>query len=75
MKRSGFRLFRKKTIQTSTTTGLAASKAVPDSRFAFVMNSQGASAALIEFTNAISAALEHVDLDGSVPSFCLDHHK
>ena len=45
-------------------TGLTASAAVPDSGFTFVTNSQGASSALIEFTNAVSAALEHVDLEG-----------
>jgi hypothetical protein len=45
-------------------TSLVASAAVPDSGFAFLNNSQGASAALNEFTTAISAALDHIDLEG-----------
>ncbi|KAH7128564.1 Alpha/Beta hydrolase protein [Dendryphion nanum] len=62
MKSLGFRLFRKKTVQASTHTTLAASAAIPDSGFTFVTNSQGASGALAEFTNAISAALDFIDL-------------
>jgi hypothetical protein len=71
MKKLGIGLFRKKTIQASTKTGLAASVAVPDSGITFVNNSQGASSALIEFTNAISAAVDHMDLDGIYRKYVL----
>lgn len=61
--RLAFRLFRKKPVRSSTQTSLTASAAVPDSGFAFVNNLQGASAALSEFSGAVSAALEHIDLE------------
>ncbi len=64
MKRIGLRLFQKKAVQNFAQTSLAASAAVPDSGFAFVNNSQGASAALSEFTTAFSTALNDIDLDG-----------
>ena len=62
--RLAIRLFRKRPIQTSIQTSLAASGAVPDSGFVFVHNLQGASAALDEFSGAVSAALEYIDLKG-----------
>ena len=62
--RFAIRLFRKKPVQSSTQTSLAASGAVPDSGLIFVRNLQGASAALEEFSGAVSAALEYIDLKG-----------
>ena len=64
MKRIGFRLLKKKTVQNSAQTSFAASAAVPDSGFAFVNNSQGASAALSEFITAFSTVLDNIDLEG-----------
>lgn len=64
IKHLAVKLLRKKPVQSSTHASLAASGAVPDSGFAFVHNSQGASAALDEFSGAISAALEYIDLKG-----------
>lgn len=66
IKQLAVRLLRKKPVQSSTHTSLAASGAVPDSGFAFVHNLQGASAALDEFSGAISAALEYIDLKGGL---------
>lgn len=66
IKQLAVRLLRKKPVQSSTHTSLAASAAVPDSGFAFVHNLQGASAALDEFAGAISAALEYIDLKGGL---------
>jgi hypothetical protein len=43
---------------------LTASAATPHSGFAFIDNSAGASAALDEFSTAISDALDLIDLDG-----------
>ena len=62
--RLAVKLFRKKPVQSSTQMSLAASGAVPDSGFVFVHNLQGASAALDEFSGAVSAALEYIDLKG-----------
>ena len=64
--RLAVRLFRKKPVRSSTQTSLAASRAVPDSGFAFVHNLQGASATLDEFSGAVSAALEYIDLKGGL---------
>ena len=64
--RLALRLFRKKPVQASIQTSLGASGAVPDSGFVFVHNLQGASAALDEFSGAVSAALEYIDLEGRV---------
>lgn len=64
MKRVVLHLLGSKPFRTSMQTSLVASAAVPDSGFAFLNNSQGASAALNEFTTAISAALDHIDLEG-----------
>lgn len=64
MKRLVLHLLKNKHVRTSTQTSLVASAAVPDSGFAFVNNSQGASAALNEFITAISVALDHIDLEG-----------
>lgn len=58
------RFLRKKPVRSSTQTSLIASAAVPDSGFGFVHNLQGASAALDEFSGAVSAALEYIDLKG-----------
>jgi hypothetical protein len=63
MKRLGFRLLQK-SVRTATQTSLVASLAVPGSGFAFVNNSQGASAVLNEFAAALSTALYHIDLEG-----------
>jgi hypothetical protein len=64
MKRLSFFL-KKKPVQASAQASLVASTAVPDSGFAFLHNSQGASAALNEFSTAISAALDHIDFQGT----------
>ena len=70
--RLAVRLFRKKPVQASIQTSLGASGAVPDSGFVFVHNLQGASAALDEFSGAVSAALEYIDLKGRLLSML--HH-
>ena len=64
IERLAVRFFRKKPVQSSIQTSLAASRAVPDSGFVFLHNLQGASAALDEFSGAVSAALEYIDLKG-----------
>lgn len=71
MKTLGLRLFRKKHVQTSALTALTASASVPGSGFAFMANSQGASGALVEFTKAVSAALDFIDLEGRTTNFTL----
>lgn len=64
MKRLGINIVRKKQVQASAQLSLAASAAPPDSGFAFVHNSQGASAALSEFSGVLSGALRQIDLEG-----------
>jgi hypothetical protein len=63
MKRLSFKIFRKKPAQAIAQSSLTASAAAPDSGFAFVHNSQGASAALNELAGKLSGVLELVDLD------------
>ena len=46
-----------------TASALGASAAPPSSGITFVDNSQGASAAVAELSDALSAVLEHIDLD------------
>ena len=69
--RLGLKLVRKKPVRASARgsgqSGLIASAAVPDSGFAFVHNSQGASAALSELSGKLSGVLELIDLDGRSP--------
>jgi hypothetical protein len=64
MKRLGLHFLRKKPVRSSTHASLTASAATPHSGFAFIDNSAGASAALDEFSTAISDALDLIDLDG-----------
>lgn len=45
-------------------SALGASAALPSSGITFVDNSQGASAAVAELSDALSAVLEQIDLDG-----------
>lgn len=45
-------------------SALKASTALPSSGITFVDNSQGASAAVAELSDALSAVLEQVDIDG-----------
>ncbi|KAH8591652.1 hypothetical protein B0O99DRAFT_690460 [Bisporella sp. PMI_857] len=61
MVRIGIRLFKKKKVQKSAQASFAASAVGPDSGFAFVNNSQGASAALNELTIAFSTALDYIE--------------
>jgi hypothetical protein len=64
MKRLGLRFARKKPVRSSTQGSLTVSAAAPNSGFAFIDNSEGASAALNELSTAISEALDLIDLDG-----------
>ena len=63
MKRFGLKLLRQKTVQVSVNASLATSTALPTtSGIAWLDNSQGASATLAEFTDALSSVVAAVDL-------------
>ncbi|KAK3389151.1 hypothetical protein B0H63DRAFT_94923 [Podospora didyma] len=57
------KLFQRTSVQVTAQSSLTVSTAVPDSGFAFVQNSQGASAALNELSGALSIALQQINLD------------
>ncbi|KAK3326735.1 Alpha/Beta hydrolase protein [Apodospora peruviana] len=63
MKRLSFKIMRKRPVQLTAQSSLVTSAAAPDSGFAFVHNSQGASAALSELSRKLSGVLELIDLD------------
>ncbi len=63
MKRFGLKLLRRKTIQAPLNASLATSAALPTpSGSAWLDNSQGASAALTGFSDALSSVVAAVDL-------------
>lgn len=53
-------------VQGSANSALVASAVVPDSGFTFVKNSQGASAAITELSDCLDAALQEMELDGTL---------
>ncbi|KAL9127007.1 MAG: hypothetical protein Q9217_004042 [Psora testacea] len=55
------RLFKHKIALNSTTTSLDASANVPVSGFAFVNNSQGASASIVELSNVLDGFLGDIE--------------
>ncbi|KAK0722629.1 hypothetical protein B0T26DRAFT_674312 [Lasiosphaeria miniovina] len=59
------KLFQRTSVQVTTQSSLAVSAAAPDSGFAFLQNSQGASAALNELSSALSVALQQINLDNN----------
>ena len=58
------RLLKQRLTRASITTGLEASTHVPGSGFAFVNNSQGASASIIELSRALDDVLNEVEFIG-----------
>lgn len=63
------RLFKHKAARHSTTTSLEASTSVPASGFTFVNNSQGASASIVELSNALDDVLGDIEFEGSLGPF------
>lgn len=61
-----FRLARSHPKASAATSRTAAS--LPSSGFTFIDNSQGASAAIAELSDALGTALDQIDLDGTAPS-------
>ena len=57
-------LFKRKLVRGSATTGLEASTRVPASGFAFVTNSQGASASIAEFSRVLDDILGEIEFEG-----------
>ena len=64
------RHLKRRRVRASTESGLEASGSVPNSGFAFVDNSQGASAAVAELSRSLDLALEKMDLQGRL-SACI----
>ncbi|KAI4261389.1 MAG: hypothetical protein L6R42_003412 [Xanthoria sp. 1 TBL-2021] len=73
------RFFKHKAARHSTTTSLEAATSVPASGFAFVNNLQGASASIVELSNALDDVLGDVEFEGEASDFAkaeiglLDH--
>lgn len=57
-------LFKKRKARASAATVSVASAGVPDSGFAFINNSQGASNAIAELSAHLDEALDRIELDG-----------
>ena len=66
------KLIRNRKVRASTTSASVASAGVPDSGFAFINNSQGASAAISELSTRLNDALERIDLEGKLNRKCRD---
>lgn len=64
------RFFKHKVARHSTTTSLGAAASVPDSGFAFVNNSQGASASIVELAHALDDVLGDIEFEGA---FCFSN--
>ena len=64
------RFFKNKVARLSATASLDAFTKIPDSGFAFINNSQGASASIIELSNALDSVLKDIEFEGSscIPS-------
>lgn len=62
------RFLKNRVARHSATASLDASSKVPDSGFAFVNNSTGASASIVELAGALDDILNEVEFEG--PSQC-----
>jgi hypothetical protein len=60
------KLIKNRKLRASATSASIASAGVPDSGFAFINNSHGASAAIAELSTRLDEALERIDLDGKL---------
>ena len=58
-----FKFANQPVVRKSTASALTASALAPNSGFAFVDNSQGASAAIAELARSLDFALDLIDLD------------
>ena len=58
------RVLKNRHSRSAGEASLGASASTPNSGFAFVDNSQGASAAIVELSNAIGFALDNLDSEG-----------
>ena len=58
------KLIKSGRVRASATSVSVASAGVPDSGFAFINNSQGASAAIAELSTRLDEALERIDMEG-----------
>ncbi|CAL8580657.1 hypothetical protein XPA_006377 [Xanthoria parietina] len=63
------RLFKHKAARRSTTTSLEGSTNIPTSGFTFINNSQGASASIIELSNALDDVLGDIEFEGEASDF------
>lgn len=59
----GLRFLKRPEVRASAPSALNASAAVPNSGFAFVDNSQGASAAVAELAKSLDVALDQIFLE------------
>ena len=57
--------------RSSTTASLDVSSNVPDSGFAFISNSKGASASIVELSDALDDVLGDIELEGAFFYSCL----
>jgi hypothetical protein len=60
------RHLKSRRVRASAESSLEVAAAVPNSRFAFVDNSQGASAAVAELSGFLDLAVEEIDFQGRV---------
>lgn len=58
------KLFKNRKVRASATNTSIVSAGVPDSGFAFVNNSQGASAAISELSGRLDRALDKIEING-----------
>lgn len=58
------KLIKNRKVRASATGACILSAGVPDCGFAFINNSQGASAAIAELSSRIEDALEKIDIEG-----------
>lgn len=61
---ASFKSLKNRRVRASSQAVLGSVATIPDSGLAVVNNSQGASAALHEFSAAIDSILEHLDFEG-----------
>ena len=58
------RVFKSRKVRASATNTSLLSAGLPDSGFAFVNNSQGASAAIAELSGRLDRALDRIEING-----------
>jgi hypothetical protein len=61
---SCFKALRHRKVRASAQSSLEAAASAPNSGFAFVDNSEGASAAVAELSGVLDLAVEQLDLEG-----------